>query len=310
MTAAIAYDLPMKNLIDELVATGHVTTRSYRKDSVTLHHNAARLSHEGVLAVWKKRPASAHFDIDGAGKPCQYAAVPWYAWAVGNTIGNMRTISIEMANKTLGPAWEVAEETWKGAARLAGWLFAKVIGAAPSASNFFMHSHWSATACAGPYVAKMWKQIQEEALRWYNHFKGRPTGAAPKAPSQQANSAIPKALNRRPRLSVDGQLGENTIREWQHINGTPEDGKFSDPSMLTRAVQTFLRKKGVVGLNGKPLVIDGRGIDSNVDHAVGPTNTIAALQRYYGTPVDGKLDKGDSTLVVALQRAINKQNGY
>lgn len=304
MTAAIAYDLPMKNLIDELVRTGHVTTRSYRKDSVTLHHNGGRLSHQGVLDVWKVRPASAHFDIDGDGDACQYAAVPWYAWAVGNTIGNMRTISIEMANKTLGPAWEVAEITWQRAARLAGWLFAKVIGKAPSASNFFMHSHWSATACAGPYVAKMWSKIQAEALRWYSHFKGRPTGAAPKPVHQQAASAIPKALQRRPRLAVDGKLGPGTITEWQIINRTPVDGRISVPSLLVKAVQTFLNKQG------EHLVRDGKGIQPNLRSSYGPTNTIRALQRYYGTPVDGILSQGNSSVVRALQSAINKQNGY
>lgn len=216
MTATIAYDIPIKNLIDELVATGHVTTKSYRKDSVTIHHNAARLSHEGVLSVWKVRPASAHFDIDGKGAPCQYAAVPWYAWAVGNTLGNQRTISIEMANSTTAPGWEVADATWKGAARLAGWLFAKVIGKAPSAGNFFMHSHWAATACAGPYIAKMWAQMQAEALKWYNHFKGTTTGAKPKPPASPIPSIVTydraktRYLQGMLELTRDGLWGHDT----------------------------------------------------------------------------------------------------
>ena len=308
MTATIAYDLPMKNLIDELVATGHVTTKSYRKDSVTIHHNGARLSHEGVLSVWKVRPASAHFDIDGAGKPCQYAKPEWYAWAVGNTVGNMRSISIEMANKTLGPAWEVADATLEGAARLAGWLFAKIIGAAPSASNFFVHSHWSATACAGPYVKKMWAKMMDRARYWYGYFKGRATGAKPKPPASPVPN-LPRPT-RRPKITVDGKLGMQTITEWQIINRTPVDGKISEPSSLVMALQRFLNSRGKRGLNGRPLVVDGLGLQPNLTASYGPTNTVAALQRYYGTPVDGILSKGNSALVRAIQTAINRQNGY
>jgi hypothetical protein len=168
----IAYDRPVKDLVTQLSATGHVTHTAYRKTSVTLHHNGGRLSHEGVLNVWRSRPASAHFDVDGAGAVAQYVKVNEYAWAVGNTAGNMSTISIEMANATLSPSWTVSVTTWKNSARLAGWLFAKVIGVRPSASNFFVHSHWSSTACAGPSIQAAWPQIMREAQTAYDAFKG------------------------------------------------------------------------------------------------------------------------------------------
>ncbi|MFE1285845.1 peptidoglycan-binding protein [Streptomyces sp. NPDC058751] len=172
MTATIAYDRPVSNLIDKLSATGHVTHKSFRKTSVTLHHNAGRLSHQGVLNLWKTRPASAHFDVDAAGAVAQYVKVNEYAWAVGNVAGNQSSISIEMANATLAPNWTVAEATWKNAARLAGWHFAKVIGARPSKSNLFYHHHWSATTCAGPHMEKIYDKVLTEAQEAYDHFKG------------------------------------------------------------------------------------------------------------------------------------------
>ncbi|WP_225824014.1 peptidoglycan-binding protein [Streptomyces naphthomycinicus] len=171
MTATIAYDRTVSNLIDKLSATGHVTHRSYRKTSVTLHHNGGRLSHQGVLAVWKKRPASAHFDVDATGAVAQYVKVNEYAWAVGDVTGNQRSISIEMANATLAPGWTVAEATWKNAARLAGWHFAKVIGERPSRSNLFYHHHWSSTACAGPHMDKLYDKVLAAAQEAYDHFK-------------------------------------------------------------------------------------------------------------------------------------------
>lgn len=177
MTATIPYDLPMKNYIDELSATGHVTHRTYVKKSVTLHHNAGRLSHEGVLNVWETRPASAHFDIDGQGRACQYVKVNEFAWAAGSTIGNQESIHIEMANSSLSPTWGVADATWKGAARLAGWLFAKVIKARPSSSNLFMHSHWRATECAGPYIRSIWSKVLAEVVKWYGYYTAPPKPA-------------------------------------------------------------------------------------------------------------------------------------
>jgi hypothetical protein len=181
MTATIGYDLPVKNYIDELSATGHVTHTPYVKKSVTLHHNAGRLSHEGVLNVWKTRPASAHFDVDAYGRVCQYVKVNEFAWHAGNFTGNKESIGIEMANSTTSPTWQVAEATWKGAARLAAWLFAKVIKARPSSSNLFVHSHWRATACAGPYIKSIWSKVMAETVKWYDYYtKPKTTTTAPK----------------------------------------------------------------------------------------------------------------------------------
>ncbi|MZF88848.1 N-acetylmuramoyl-L-alanine amidase [Streptomyces sp. SID5643] len=175
----IPYDRPVADFIDELSATGHVTHTSYRKTSVTLHHNAGRLSHQGVLDVWKVRPASAHFDVDAAGAVAQYVKVHEYAWAVGNTAGNQGSISIEMANTTLAPNWRVGAATWKNAARLAGWLFAEVIGESPSRSNLFYHHHWSSTVCAGPYMDQIYDEVLAAAQVAYDHFQNEPPTLRP-----------------------------------------------------------------------------------------------------------------------------------
>ncbi|AWN06107.1 endolysin [Streptomyces phage Miek] len=194
MTATIAYDRTVSNLIDELSATGHVTHRSYKKTSVTLHHNAGRLSHQGVLNVWKTRPASAHFDVDSAGAVAQYVKVNEYAWAAGNTKGNQTSIHIEMANSKLSPTWEVGDATWKGAARLAGWLFYKVIGARPTKDNLFYHSHWAATACAGPYMKKIYDDVLKEAQKAYDSFKKAPSSPSPSTPTKKTVDQLAKEV--------------------------------------------------------------------------------------------------------------------
>lgn len=168
----IAYDRPVRNLIAGLDATGHVTHTQHRKDKVTLHHNGGRLSHDGVLSVWQTRPASAHFNVDAPGTVAQYVRVNEYAWATGSTEGNQRSISIEMCNETVGPEWRVGEATWREAARLAGWLFARVIGTRPTRDNLVVHKYWFATACAGPYVDRIYGQILSVAQSSYDRFIG------------------------------------------------------------------------------------------------------------------------------------------
>lgn len=175
------YDKGVKNLIAGLNATGHVTHTSYKKDMVTIHHNGGRLSHEGVLNVWKTREASAHFDVDAAGNVAQYVEMNEYAWACGNTSGNQRSISIEQANSATDGNWPVSETTWRSAARLAGWIFAKVIGTRPNADNLVPHHHWKATTCAGPYMDSVFSQFITVAQQAFDFFKGG--GSAPPTPT-------------------------------------------------------------------------------------------------------------------------------
>lgn len=253
MTSVVNYDLPVTNLIDELSATGHVTHIAYRKTSVTLHHNGGRLSHRGVLDVWKTRPASAHFDVDGNGRVAQYVKVNEYAWAVGNTQGNKETISIEMANSHLEPTWQVSEQTWMNAARLSGWLFAKVIGVPPTASNLFQHSHWRSTICAGPYITRLWPDIMLEANRAYELFK-KPV-AKPLPPKPTADSILRRGM-RGPSVQHLQQFLSHTfpayketvsVKRWQILSVDGDFGPQTEAWVKEFQRRVRISADGVVG---------------------------------------------------------------
>jgi hypothetical protein len=108
-------------------------------------------------------------------------------------------------------------------------------------------------------------------------------------------------------LDVDGWLGSGTISAWQKIMGTPVDGVISKPSMLVEAVQEHLNAAGAKDADGKTLVVDGKGIQSNEDGRYpesGTTSTIEALQAYLSSEVDGYFSAPSSS-VKALQKRLN-----
>lgn len=91
-------------------------------------------------------------------------------------------------------------------------------------------------------------------------------------------------------LVVDGRFGTSTKKALQAYFGTIVDGVISNPSMVIRALQTFLNSKGY------KLVMDG---------SLGPL-TIKALQKYFGMSiVDGKISTV-SNVIKELQRRLNK----
>lgn len=210
MAATIAYDKPVQDFIAGLDATGHVTHTAYRKTSVTFHHNGGRLSLQGCLDVWKTRAASAHFDVDGQGSVGQYVRVAEYAWATGNTEGNKSSISIEMADATMAPDYLIADATWREAARLAGWLFARVIGIPPTRETVHVHHDWKSTACAGPYVDKIREQMFGDVVAAYNVFSG---GAAPTpAPTPAPATGGPLPIDQVARQVIAGSWGNGDDR--------------------------------------------------------------------------------------------------
>jgi hypothetical protein len=109
-------------------------------------------------------------------------------------------------------------------------------------------------------------------------------------------------------LDIDGWLGSSTISRWQTIMGTPVDGYISKPSMLVEEVQRHLNAAGAKDGDGKTLVVDGKGIQSNEDgrypSGTGTTATIESLQRYLATTIDGYFS-APSSAVKALQKRLN-----
>lgn len=101
----------------------------------------------------------------------------------------------------------------------------------------------------------------------------------PKPPS----SSTPKDV------TVDGVLGPKTVQLWRHVMGMSDVNAGWTENFQMR-IQEFLKAR-----------VDHR---LAVDGDFGP-KTIAALQRYLKTPVDGIISKPKSKTIIALQRRLN-----
>jgi hypothetical protein len=109
----------------------------------------------------------------------------------------------------------------------------------------------------------------------------------------------PKPITAPTKITVTGELDRPTIALWQRLMGTPIDGVISMPgSDLVQAVQHRLR-----ATVDRRIPANGRGI---VQGSTKFSPTVAGLQRYLKSPVDGLIDKKNSEVVKALQRRLNE----
>lgn len=110
-------------------------------------------------------------------------------------------------------------------------------------------------------------------------------------------------------LVVDGYWGPATTRALQRINKTPIDGVVSQqPSAHRNLLGGVSGWEFVSNPKDGSLLVKAmqRAFRVPADGFYGP-RTIRAMQVYYGTLVDGKISSGGSSVVVAMQRAINRQ---
>jgi hypothetical protein len=147
------------------------------------------------------------------------------------------------------------------------------------------HRDVSATACPGRHLYARLDDIRAGS------------GSTPPSPGEPVG------------LVVDGFWGSSTTRRVQQELGTTVDGIVSSQSVAWRDSNPGLTTgwQWVSDAQGSRMIaaLQARiGMDSGSrDGKIGP-QTIRALQRYLGTPVDGVISR-ESLAVMALQRRLN-----
>lgn len=141
---------------------GHFTSpRRSKITHVTLHHmtivasgsgSGTTSALEGCYRTWTgSRQASANYGISG-NQVWQYVSDNDAAWADANSTSNHSTLSIEHANSTAGPKWEISDETLATSARLIATLHHLYGLGRPSRKTVKVHRDYFATSCPGPYM--------------------------------------------------------------------------------------------------------------------------------------------------------------
>lgn len=112
-------------------------------------------------------------------------------------------------------------------------------------------------------------------------------------------------IGRSEALKVDGRVGPATFARARSICSASKD------VYMIRYLQQQLSAGGCVGLDGKPLTIDGTGLYPNLSATTPATNTCAALQRALGfKSPDGKFTHPVSESGKAWQRVLNAGRLY
>lgn len=119
--------------------------------------------------------------------------------------------------------------------------------------------------------------------------KASDTPIAPRSTISVTPTKIASRFDGLDLIEVDGQLGPETILRWQIVMNHASPSNTLDYDFV-HGLQAFLKER-----------VDHRLVP---DGKFGPL-TIAALQRYLKSPVDGIISVPRSNLIVALQRRLN-----
>lgn len=113
------------------------------------------------------------------------------------------------------------------------------------------------------------------------------------------------------KISVDGKWGKDTTKKAQKVFGTTVDGivsnqyasyKANNPGLLDNTFEWESKP----GKGGSELISKiQKMVKVNADGYIG-TDTIKAMQKYFKTPIDGKVSN-PSQMVKAFQEWLNKQ---
>lgn len=141
---------------------------------ITIHHMAAVTTAMACAASFYNphRQGSANYCVDDREIIC---CVPEErrAWTSGNKWNDQRAITIEVANRTGKPKWEISDATYKNLIRLCvdickRYNITPAFNGTKNAS-FTYHYMFQSTECPGPWIKNHTKQIIEDVkagLKW------------------------------------------------------------------------------------------------------------------------------------------------
>ena len=162
-------------------------TRNQPITKITIHHMAANVDADEQARRFanKSRQASSNYCISGKKIVC---CVPeeYRAWTSGSRWNDFQAITIEVANSTGKPTWEISKDSYDSLIRLCADI-CKRYNIEPrfdgtKNASFTFHYMFQATECPGPY-------IKANINRIINDIKAMMQGEIPE-PVKQASYLV------------------------------------------------------------------------------------------------------------------------
>jgi hypothetical protein len=264
-------------------------------DKVIQHHWATQtLAGEKTLAD-PNRKASVNYLVYTDGTIKGQVPEEFRPWTSGGPAADNTAITIECQNSTGAPNYEISAAAEASIVRLLADIATRrpKFNGTINRSNYKGHREFAATACPGPYLFPRLGLIAGKAAVLLGGGtipvdKPLPPVTPPPAPSG---------------LVVDGQWGGATTRRLQEVLGTPVDGVISHQwkSSANENIYSAQFDKTKTGSTVARAMQSRLGVGA--DGLFG-SDSVKALQRHYGTPVDGIISP-TSTVVKAMQTALN-----
>lgn len=137
---------------------------------ITIHHCAGVTSIESLGSQWqvKTRRGSSHYGVSHNAIG-QYVSEDDIAWTNSLWESNCRAVTIETSNSTMGPKWEVADDTFDTLCKLVSDIAKRNhLGTLIPGKNLTWHNMYTATICPGPYLLGKMQELADRANQMNN----------------------------------------------------------------------------------------------------------------------------------------------
>lgn len=108
--------MSFSSLVNYIIRSpNHSGKRAHQIDTITIHCMAGNLSVEscGNWFAQKSAQSSSNYGIDSKGRIGGYVDEENRSWCTSSKANDNRAITIEVANTTGAPNWEIADAAWK-----------------------------------------------------------------------------------------------------------------------------------------------------------------------------------------------------
>lgn len=143
--------------------------RNHKIDTITIHHMAGNCTVESCGEMFKKRSrgASSNYGIGTDGRIALYVDEANRSWCSSNSKNDNRAVTIEVANSTGAPKWEVSQKAMESLIALCVDIckrnsIKKLNFTGNTKGNLTMHKWFSSTNCPGPYLESKFPYIASE----------------------------------------------------------------------------------------------------------------------------------------------------